>query len=275
MPLSKLFCISPDGTQISGSGVCIDQDGVILTASHVVSKGSCRVFFNHRTFSARPVLVPTKEGVAVLKVNANEKLPFLEVASSQPRTGDSVWVMGYPQGKWSSYQTSVTSDQLYFADDSSTQLIGVFDPVLFGTSGGPLVTKEWKVTGIASVSGKIPAQMQKYRRLHDSVHVSGTALDKTGGMFLALSHIQEAIQSYRSTISAQATEADKKPILYAFTVANCPTCLSFKQDFISGKFAAYDVRIIEYDTFKWGTTIAEVQRTTGENNPERRPFFSG
>ena len=66
-------------------------------------------------------------------------------------------MMGFPQGEWSSYRTSVTSDQLFFADDRSKQLIGVFAPVLFGTSGGPLVTKEWEVAGIASVSGKIPS----------------------------------------------------------------------------------------------------------------------
>jgi hypothetical protein len=181
--------------------------------------------------------------------------------------------MGFPQGEWSSYQTSVTSDQLFFADDRSTQLIGVFAPVIFGTSGGPLVTKEWEVAGIASVSGKIPKQMRRFQRPQDSVHVTGTALDQTGGMFLALRHVQEAYQANRSAIFIdQATKANK-PILYAFTTANCQACLSFKQDSITGKFAAYNVRVIEYGTSEWKTTMAEFIRTVQQPIPYTVPFF--
>ncbi|MCH7687794.1 MAG: trypsin-like peptidase domain-containing protein, partial [Planctomycetes bacterium] len=269
----KIVCTHSDGYQLSGSGVCVDKAGVILTASHVVNTGSCRVFFNDRDYPATPVLIPSKEGVAVLKVDAKEKLPFLEVAHSQPRVGDSVWVMGFPQGEWSSYQTSVTSDQLFFADDRSTQLIGVFAPVLFGTSGGPLVTKEWEVAGIASVSGKIPSQQLRFRRPQDSVRVSGTALDQTGGMFLALRHVQEAYQAYRSTISIDQGTQTNKPILYAFTTANCPACLSFKQDDITGKFAAYDVRVIEHGTSEWRTISAEAEQATRQPIPNTVPFF--
>ena len=269
----KIVCTSPDGSQISGSGVCVDKEGVILTASHVVNKGSCRVFFNHRTFSARPVLIPPKEGVAVIKVDAQQELPFLEIAQSQAHVGDSVWVLGFPRGEWSSYQTSVTSDQLFFADDPSTQLIGVFDPVFFGTSGGPLVTKEWKVTGIASVSGKIPSPMREFPRPRDSVLVSGTALGETGGMFLALCHVREAYQAYRSTISTHSVDKVHKPILYAFTTANCPACFSFKQDHIAGKFASFDVRIIEHGTSEWRSAIAEVKRTVQQPTPAAVPFF--
>ncbi|MCH7989946.1 MAG: trypsin-like peptidase domain-containing protein [Planctomycetes bacterium] len=269
----KIVCTHSTGSQLSGSGVCVDKTGVILTASHVVTNGACRVFFNDQNYPAIRVLIPPKEGVAVLKVIAKENLPFLEIAVSQPRVGDSVWVMGFPEGEWSSYRTSVTSDQLFFTDDRSTQLIGVFAPVIFGTSGGPLVTKEWRVAGIASVSGKIPSQMRRFQRLQNSVRVSGTALEQTGGMFLALPHVQEAYQAYRSTISIDRDTQTNKPILYAFTTAKCRACLSFKQDIITGKFAAYDVRVIEHGTSEWRTTISEVQRTVQQPIPNAVPFF--
>jgi S1-C subfamily serine protease len=49
----KIVCTNSDGSQLSGSGVCVDKAGVILTASHVVNNGSCRVFFNDRGTTRR------------------------------------------------------------------------------------------------------------------------------------------------------------------------------------------------------------------------------
>ncbi len=209
----KIICHLEDGKFISGSGVCVRQDGVILTAAHVVKNGNSEVHFRNAKYSVVASIIPPKEGVAVLKVQADKPLPVMLIARNKPNVGDPVWVMGYPKGEWDSFGTTVTTNDLTFTDDKSTHLTGVFEPVIFGTSGGPLVSIDWDVVGIASVSGKIPPERPFGRRPESFVRITGSGLRETGGMYLSLQHVKDA---YERFTAQRRGPPQSKRILYAF-----------------------------------------------------------
>lgn len=265
----KIIC-RKGRTTISGSGVCVRKDGVILTATHVVDGGVCEVIFRDAKYPVIQSMILPKEGVAVLKIQANKPLPALSIATNKPKVGETVWIMGYPQGKWTSLKTSVTSNGIWFRDDKDTHLTGVFDPAIFGNSGGPLVTADWKVAGIASVSGKIPAHMLTGRE-SDGFHVGGTGLEITGGMYLSLQHVKEAYE--RFTAQRRGPPQNSKPVLYAFSLPGCPDCDVFKRDYRSGRYSDYDVQIVEHGTNQWATVSRTAMRTTGTQHPDTVPFF--
>ena len=140
-----------------GSGVLIDTEGTILTASHVVQTAEQLTvkFLDGRTFSAEVVASANWGDIALLKIIDPKDLPSPVVLadSDTVRIGDNVFVVGAPFGFSHSLSAGYISSR--FQTDA---LIGIGTMEVFqtdaamnpGNSGGPLFNMNGEVIGIAS-----------------------------------------------------------------------------------------------------------------------------
>jgi serine protease Do len=138
-----------------GSGFIIDPSGYVATNKHVISD-STAVFVvgsNGVRYQAKIVGMPDKSDIALLHIDADQKLPAVSFGESDKmRVGDPVIAIGSPFG----FDNSVTAGILsavnrdimespfddYFQTDAA---------INHGNSGGPLFNLAGEVIGMNSV----------------------------------------------------------------------------------------------------------------------------
>ncbi len=144
----------PHTAQNLGSGVVIDEQGHILTNAHVVARAS-RIqvtLADGREFDATLIGADPKNDVAVLKIESEQKLPWIEMGSSEDlMVGEPVIAIGNPFGLSSTVTTGVISA----LNRSIRSEKGVYHGFLQtdasinpGNSGGPLLSAEGELVGI-------------------------------------------------------------------------------------------------------------------------------
>jgi S1-C subfamily serine protease len=78
----------------TGSGVIISEDGYIVTNNHVVQDATDLeiTLNNKKTYKAKLVGTDSKMDIALLKIDANEKLPYTVFADSDNvKVGEWCW----------------------------------------------------------------------------------------------------------------------------------------------------------------------------------------
>ena len=178
----------PRVEQSLGSGVIVRADGIIVTNNHVI-QGAQRlkvVLADRREFDAELVLADPRVDLAVLRINANERLPTLPFSDTNSlEVGDLVLAIGNPFGLSQTVTSGIISAL------ARTE-VGVSDYAFFiqtdaainrGNSGGALVDMRGALVGvntaIFSESGgsngigfAIPSEM--VRRVVESAVSGGT-----------------------------------------------------------------------------------------------------
>lgn len=156
--------LSNGKTRGQGSGVIIDEGGVIVTNNHVVS-GAVRVevFFtgDRESLEGRVVGTDPERDLAVVKVRASELTPIDIGSSSSLRLGDDVIALGFPLGLGGPTVTSgIVSGKNRNLEVPRQTVTGAEDTVHFqgllqtdaainpGNSGGPLVDGAGRLVGI-------------------------------------------------------------------------------------------------------------------------------
>ena len=135
-----------------GSGFIISPDGYIVTNAHVI-KGAKDIrvtLYDGRTFKAKVVGIDEKTDLAVLKIDVDEKLPYLTWDDSDKiRVGDWVIAIGNPFGLGHTVTAGIVSAKGRSIGltnyDNFIQTDAAINP---GNSGGPLVDLEGKVVGV-------------------------------------------------------------------------------------------------------------------------------
>ena len=142
-----------------GSGVVVNDAGLVLTALHVVSGASeiTVTFADGSTSSARVVSRDPASDIAVLEPDEPPAgLPPATLGNpAAMRIGSEAYVVGNPFGLAGSLSTGVVSglDRSYEqpgTDITIGGLIQVDAAVNPGNSGGPLVDREGRVVGIVT-----------------------------------------------------------------------------------------------------------------------------
>ena len=142
-------------TRSLGSGVIIRPDGTILTNEHVIANAT-RITVTRVTgeeYEARVVGADSQTDLAVLKVDASEPLPYLEMGRSDDlMIGETVIAIGNPFGLSHTVTTGVVSalnrtirganDRVY------TDFIQTDASINPGNSGGPLLNILGELVGI-------------------------------------------------------------------------------------------------------------------------------
>jgi serine protease Do len=141
----------PQRSEALGSGFVISEDGYIVTNNHVI-EGADSIeieFFTGKKLPAKLVGTDPKTDIALLKVESDTPLPFVQFGDSDlARVGDWVVAMGNPLGQGFSVSAGIVSAR-------NRELSGTYDDYLQtdaainrGNSGGPLFNMDGQVIGV-------------------------------------------------------------------------------------------------------------------------------
>ncbi len=136
-----------------GSGVIVQPDGVIVTNNHVIEGMSeiKVVLTDRREFEAELLLADPQTDLAILKIDADEDLPFLTFTDSDAaEVGDIVLAIGNPFGVGQTVTSGIVSalarTQVNVSDfQFFIQTDAAINP---GNSGGALVDVDGNLLGV-------------------------------------------------------------------------------------------------------------------------------
>jgi serine protease Do len=136
----------------TGSGVIISEDGFIVTNNHVI-EGAAEIEItlnNKKSYKAKLIGSDSKMDIALLKVDADEKLPYAVFADSdQVKVGEWVLAVGNPYNLNSTVTAGIISAKARNLDTSGIQSFIQTDAVVNpGNSGGALVNTRGELVGI-------------------------------------------------------------------------------------------------------------------------------
>ncbi len=138
----------------SGSGVIISPDGYIITNNHVIANATeLEVTLNdNKIYTAKLIGTDPKTDIALIKVNANEALPYMTFGDSNMlRLGEWVLAVGNPFNLNSTVTAGIVSAKardLNEFDGQVQSFIQTDAAVNRGNSGGALVNTRGELVGI-------------------------------------------------------------------------------------------------------------------------------
>ena len=174
-PFGRMMPNGGGGGQVAearGSGFIVDANGTIVTNNHVVNNAkSVEVTLADGTeLAAKVIGRDPRTDIAVLKVDAGHKLPFIELGNS---TGVAAGRVGRRDGQpvrarrhgHRRHRIGLGRD---IGDGPYDQFIQIDAPINPGNSGGPLFTQDGKVIGMNTAIYS-PSRRVGGHRLRDPV----------------------------------------------------------------------------------------------------------
>jgi serine protease Do len=141
----------PRQSSALGSGFVISSDGYIVTNNHVI-EGADEIlieFFSGAELPASLIGTDPNTDIALLKVSADEDLPFVSFGDSDvARVGDWVMAMGNPLGQGFSVSAGIISARNRELSGSYDDYIQTDAAINRGNSGGPLFNMDGDVIGV-------------------------------------------------------------------------------------------------------------------------------
>ena len=141
----------PRRSQALGSGFVISEDGFIVTNNHVI-EGADEIqieFFSGKTLPATIIGTDKKTDIALLKVESDEPLAFVQFGDSDlMRVGDWVLAMGNPLGQGFSVSAGIVSARNRELSGTYDDFIQTDAAINKGNSGGPLFNMDGQVIGV-------------------------------------------------------------------------------------------------------------------------------
>lgn len=136
----------------TGSGVIISEDGYIVTNNHVVKDATELevTLNNNKSYKAKLIGTDSKMDIALLKINADEKLPYSTFADSdQVKVGEWVLAVGNPYNLTSTVTAGIVSAKARNLENNGLQSFIQTDAAVNpGNSGGALVNTRGELIGI-------------------------------------------------------------------------------------------------------------------------------
>ena len=212
------------------SGVCVSDEGLILTAKHCTLKDRERVAFEDGPTAWATKLVSSRNGDGpVAFVCDGDDFPHRPVAKTKPKPGDRVVSYGYPsrggqrrfergEGKLIGGGRLSLDGVPFFGNDTTIQ-------ATFGWSGGPLLNADGEVIGLCSCGDDSTTAFTSWA---STKHAYDEALPLA----------RELIRRYQ------------RAEVVVFVTDGCPPCDRLKADIAAGHFAKWKTTIVNYD----GTT---------------------
>jgi Do/DeqQ family serine protease len=140
-------------TQIgTGSGVIITEDGYIVTNNHVIQNATELevTLNNNKSYQAKLVGTDSKMDIALLKIEADEKLPYTVFGNSDEiKVGEWVLAVGNPYNLNSTVTAGIISAKARnLTNDGIQSFLQTDAAVNPGNSGGALVNTRGELIGI-------------------------------------------------------------------------------------------------------------------------------
>jgi len=135
----------------NGSGTVISQDGLVLTAAHVLpSSADIRFRLGNATFTAELISIDRESDLALLKINAGNLTAAPLSLASSARLGMPVFTVGFPNIKLQGFSPKLNRGEISslagYQDDPNNWQISV--PVSPGNSGGALFDNNGNIIGV-------------------------------------------------------------------------------------------------------------------------------
>ena len=135
-----------------GSGFIIDEGGYVVTNHHVID-GANKItvtLADGETLEAELIGSDARTDLALLKIESDEKLPYVEFGESdEVRVGDWVMAVGNPFGLGGTVTVGVVSARgRDLRGGSLVDYVQIDAPINRGNSGGPTFNQEGEVIGI-------------------------------------------------------------------------------------------------------------------------------
>jgi serine protease Do len=141
-----------------GSGFIINPEGYIVTNYHVIAGGDeINVMLsndNEKSYKAKIIGQDQKTDLALLKIEPEIKLPYLEFGNSEEaKVGNAVIAVGNPFGLGGTVTSGIISAKArYITGENYDEYLQTDAAINTGNSGGPLCDgKTGKVWGVNSV----------------------------------------------------------------------------------------------------------------------------
>lgn len=155
-PILEYFYGSRGGQQQeqvgTGSGVIISEDGYIVTNNHVIKDATELevTLNNNKSYKAKLIGTDSKMDIALLKIDADEKLPYSAFADSDAvKVGEWVLAVGNPYNLNSTVTAGIVSAKARNLDTRGIQSFIQTDAAVNpGNSGGALVNTRGELIGI-------------------------------------------------------------------------------------------------------------------------------
>ncbi|WP_042473654.1 S1C family serine protease [Bacillus ndiopicus] len=138
-----------------GTGFAISADGYIVTNEHVIDDALALtvVFPNNGLYKAQVIMSNPTVDLAILKVEANEELPYLPLADTFQPDAQHVYVIGNPL-----YFTGIANEGVVLEplllEGWQEQVIMLQAPIYKGNSGSPVLTEDGHVVGVVFATTK-------------------------------------------------------------------------------------------------------------------------
>jgi serine protease Do len=156
-PIMEYFYGSRGGQQQqeqigTGSGVIVSEDGYIVTNNHVIKDATELevTLNNNKSYKAKLIGTDSKMDIALLKIDADEKLPYSTFADSDAvKVGEWVLAVGNPYNLNSTVTAGIVSAKARNLDTRGIQSFIQTDAAVNpGNSGGALVNSRGELVGI-------------------------------------------------------------------------------------------------------------------------------
>lgn len=135
-----------------GSGFIINEEGYILTNNHVIEKADKILvkLSNKKEYDAKVIGRDPETDLALIKINVDENLPFIELGDSDNlETGEWVVAIGNPFGLEHTVTAGIVSAKgRVIGAGRYDDFIQTDASINFGNSGGPLINIQGNVIGI-------------------------------------------------------------------------------------------------------------------------------
>ncbi len=136
----------------TGSGVIISEDGYIATNNHVIQNSSELevTLNNNKSYKAKLIGTDSKMDIALLKIEADEKLPYMIFGDSDGiNVGEWVLAVGNPYNLNSTVTAGIISAKARDLSNEGIQSFIQTDAAVNpGNSGGALVNTRGELIGI-------------------------------------------------------------------------------------------------------------------------------
>ncbi|HEY2134212.1 MAG TPA: Do family serine endopeptidase [Acetobacteraceae bacterium] len=151
-PFGMLRPQHPRAVEARGSGFIIDSSGTIVTNNHMVRDArSVSVTLDDGTqLPAKIIGRDPRTDLAVIKIDAGHKLPYLQLGDSdQVKPGQWVVAMGNPFGLGGTVTAGIVSARgRDIGSGPYDDFLQIDAPINQGNSGGPLFTQNGQVVGV-------------------------------------------------------------------------------------------------------------------------------
>ncbi len=156
-PIMEYFYGTGGGSQQqeqigTGSGVIISEDGYIVTNNHVIKDAQeIEITLNNKkSYKAKLIGTDSKMDIALLKIDADEKLPYNTFGDSDNvRVGQWVLAIGNPYNLTSTVTAGIVSAKARDLETNGMQSFLQTDAAVNpGNSGGALVNSRGELIGI-------------------------------------------------------------------------------------------------------------------------------